>query len=84
MELTYRWIHDEFTARYTAKTAHKSSISTFTKGSHPIPGDGYNPSSQRMDTWKQGIPAGYGAPKKRARKARIVKRAKAVARKRTA
>ena len=84
MERTYRWIHDEFTAKYTAKTAHKSSISTFTKGSHPIPGDGYNPASQHMDTWTQGIPAGYGAPKKRARKPRVVKRAKAVARKRTA
>ena len=66
MERTYRWIHDEFTAKYTARTAHKSSISTFTKGSHPIPGDGYNPLSQHMDTWTQGIPAGYGAPKKRA------------------
>ena len=69
MERTYRWIHDEFTAKYTAKTAHKSSVSTFTKGSHPIPGDGYNPSSQHMETWTQGIPAGYGAAKKRTRKA---------------
>ncbi len=61
MEKTYRWIHDQFTAKYNAKTAHKSSISTFTKGSHPIPGDGFNPESKNMDTWKQGIPAGYGS-----------------------
>jgi len=62
MEKTYRWIYDEFTAKYNAKTAHLSSISTFTKGSHPIPGDGYNPESRHADTWKQGIPVGYGKP----------------------
>lgn len=61
MEKTFRWIYDEFTAKYDAKTAHLSSISTFTKGSHPIPGDGYNPESRYSDTWKQGIPAGYNA-----------------------
>jgi len=61
MEKTYRWIFDEFSAKYNAKTAHQSSISTFTKGSHPIPGDGYNPESKNMDTWRQGVPAGYGA-----------------------
>ena len=60
---TYEWILAEFTAKYTAKTAHKSSVSSYTKGSHPIPGDGLNPESRRMSTWKQGIPAGYGAPK---------------------
>jgi nucleoside-diphosphate-sugar epimerase len=60
MERTYRWIEEEFLAKYNAKTAHKSSISTFTKGSHPIPGDGFNPESKNMDTWQQGIPAGYG------------------------
>ena len=63
MERTYRWIYDEFTAKYTAKTALKSSISTFTKGSHPIPGDGFNPESRMMKTWPQGIPAGYGSAK---------------------
>jgi nucleoside-diphosphate-sugar epimerase len=62
MEKTYRWIESEFKDKYNAKTAHKSSISTFTKGSHPIPGDGFNPESQFKDTWTQGIPAGYGAP----------------------
>jgi len=59
MEKTYHWIYEEFTAKYNASTAHQSSISTFTKGSHPIPGDGYNPESKNMDTWRQGIPAGY-------------------------
>mgnify|MGYP000549851012 CR=1 FL=1 len=59
MEKTYRWIWDEFTAKYNAATAGQSSISTFTKGSHPIPGDGYNPESRHADTWKQGIPATY-------------------------
>ncbi len=68
MEKTYRWIYDEFTAKYTAKTAHKSSISTFTKGSHPIPGDGYNPESRFADTWKQGIPATYNGAKAKAAK----------------
>jgi dTDP-D-glucose 4,6-dehydratase len=61
MEKTFRWIYDEFAAKYDAKTAHLSSISTFTKGSHPIPGDGFNPESRRSDTWRQGIPAGYDA-----------------------
>jgi nucleoside-diphosphate-sugar epimerase len=63
MEKTYRWIYDEFTAKYNARTAHKSLISAFTKGSHPIPGDGFNPESEFKDTWHQGIPAGYGSPK---------------------
>ncbi|MBL0926861.1 MAG: NAD-dependent epimerase/dehydratase family protein [Phycisphaerales bacterium] len=79
MEKTYRWIYDEFTAKYNAKTAHLSSVSTFTKGSHPIPGDGFNPESKFMDTWTQGIPAGYGerAPAKKAAKGK--KPAKAAA-----
>ncbi|MBL8758728.1 MAG: NAD-dependent epimerase/dehydratase family protein [Phycisphaerae bacterium] len=84
MERTYRWIYEQFTAKYTAKTAHKSSISTFTKGSHPIPGDGFNPESKFMETWTQGIPAGYGSAggatgRKRAGKAVGAKRGKAPA-----
>jgi len=67
MERTYRWIHQQFVEKYDAKTAHLSSVSTFTKGSHPIPGDGFNPESKNMDTWRQGIPAGYGAPAKKAK-----------------
>jgi GDP-D-mannose 3',5'-epimerase len=61
MEKTFRWIHDEFTAKYNARTAHKSQVSVFTHGSKPIPGDGYIAESRQLDTWKQGIPAGYGA-----------------------
>jgi GDP-D-mannose 3',5'-epimerase len=61
MEKTYRWIYDQFTAKYDARTAHQSQLSDFTKGSHPIPGDGFNPESKNMDTWMQGIPAGYNA-----------------------
>ncbi len=60
MEKTYAWILGEFAAKYDAKTAHLSSVSTYTKGSHPIPGDGFNPESKFMETWKEGIPAGYG------------------------
>jgi GDP-D-mannose 3',5'-epimerase len=66
MARTYAWIEAQFAAKYSARTAHKSSISTFKKGSHPIPGDGFNPESRRMSTWKQGIPAGYGLPKPKA------------------
>jgi nucleoside-diphosphate-sugar epimerase len=69
MARTYAWIEEEFRAKYNAKTAHLSSISTFTKGSHPIPGDGYNPESKFMDTWRQGIPAGYGVHGKSVAKA---------------
>jgi GDP-D-mannose 3',5'-epimerase len=61
MEKTYRWIYDQFTEKYDARTAHRSQVSDFTRGSHPIPGDGFNPESKNMDTWMQGIPAGYNA-----------------------
>jgi GDP-D-mannose 3', 5'-epimerase len=61
MEKTYRWIYDQFTAKYDASTAHQSQVSGFTKGSHPIPGDGFNRESKNMDTWTQGIPASYSA-----------------------
>jgi nucleoside-diphosphate-sugar epimerase len=60
MEKTYQWILGEFMSRYTPETAQQSSHSVFTKGSHPIPGDGFNPESKFMDTWRQGVPAGYG------------------------
>ena len=79
MEKTYRWIEQQFRDKYDAKTAHLSAVSNFTKGSHPIPGDGFNPESKNMDTWQQGIPAGYNA---RANgKAKPAKAAKAVAKK---
>ena len=66
MEKTYRWIYDEFTAKYTARTANRSAVSAFTHGSRPIPGYGWVEESRRMTTWRQGIPAGYGAPAKSA------------------
>jgi hypothetical protein len=94
MERTYRWIYDEFTAKYNAKTAHLSSISTFTKGSHPIPGDGFNPESRFADTWKQGIPATYNGkasgtvkaarPAKKARKSKPARKPAKKARRRAA
>ena len=70
MEKTYRWIYDEFTAKYDVKTAHKSFVSTFGHGVTPIPGDGYDRESRKMTTWKQAIPATYGAPAKAAKAAR--------------
>ena len=78
MARTYAWIYEQFTGKYTAKTAHKSSSSTFTKGSHPIPGDGHNPECRSMKTWKQGIPDGWGgAPAKTAAGKRRAKPTKA-------
>ena len=80
MEKTYRWIYDEFTAKYTAKTAHKSLVSTFSHGVKPIPGDGYVGESRNMTTWRQGIPAGYGAPTKAAKPARKTAKSESKAR----
>ena len=80
MEQTYRWIYDEFTAKYTAKTAHKSLVSTFSHGVKPIPGHGYVRESRKMTTWKQGIPAGYGAPTKAAKLARKIAKSESKAR----
>jgi nucleoside-diphosphate-sugar epimerase len=59
MERTYRWIYDEFTAKYGRGSAAQSLVSVFSHGSKPIPGDGFNPESQQMDTWRQGIPAAW-------------------------
>ncbi|MBC7773608.1 MAG: NAD-dependent epimerase/dehydratase family protein [Pyrinomonadaceae bacterium] len=59
MEKTYRWIYDEFIAKYDGSNAAKAQGSTFTHGAKPLPGDGYNVESRFMDTWRQGIPAGY-------------------------
>jgi nucleoside-diphosphate-sugar epimerase len=67
MERTYRWIHDEFKSKYNAKTARTSLVSTFSHGSKPIPGDGFEPLSRFMKTWQRGIPATYGAAKPPAR-----------------
>jgi nucleoside-diphosphate-sugar epimerase len=65
MEKTYRWIHGEFAAKYTAKTALASLTSALARGTKPIPGDGFEPSSRFLKTWRQGIPASYGKAKAR-------------------
>jgi GDP-D-mannose 3', 5'-epimerase len=59
MERTYRWIYDEFTAKYNAKTAGTLLASPCSHRSRPIPGDGFDAESRHMDTWRRGIPATY-------------------------
>jgi GDP-D-mannose 3',5'-epimerase len=68
MEKTYRWIYDEFTVKYNAKTAGTRLASPSSHGSRPIPGDGFNAESRHMDTWRQGMPATYGRAKAPAKK----------------
>ena len=68
MEKTYRWIYDEFTAKYDAKTAGAQLASPCSHGSRPIPGNGFNAESRHMDTWRQGMPATYGRPEAPAKK----------------
>ncbi len=63
MELTYRWIWEQFTSKYDAKSALTTSTSTFSHGAKPLPGDGYNPESRHMDTWRQGNPRGVQHPR---------------------
>jgi nucleoside-diphosphate-sugar epimerase len=61
MAKTYRWIEAEFRAKYAAGSSMEATgTSSFETGSKPIPGDGFNPESQFRDTWRRGIPAGYG------------------------
>lgn len=57
MEKTYRWIYDEFTARYNAKTAAAGATSLLGRGARAFPGGGCNPESKRLDTWSEAIPA---------------------------
>ena len=57
---TYRWIEGEFHKDFTAESAKQLATSGFSHGSKPIPGDGYVKESRHMDTWRQGISAGYG------------------------
>ena len=63
---TYAWINDQFQGEYNATTAGGLTTSSFNHGSRPIPGDGFIAESRSLDTWKQGIPAGYGLSKSRA------------------
>ena len=62
IEATYRWIEEEFRKECDAADAKSLGTSGFSLGSKPIPGDGYVAESRHMDTWRQGIPVGYGAP----------------------
>jgi GDP-D-mannose 3',5'-epimerase len=64
MEKTYRWIYEQFTARYSARTAGSSLTSTFSHVAKPFPGDGFDPTSRFMNTWRQGIPATYRPPRR--------------------
>jgi len=75
MEKTYNWILGEFTAKYDGTNAAQAQGSTFTHGAKPIPGDGYNAESRFMDTWRQGIPAGYNASASRAAPAKAAPKA---------
>jgi nucleoside-diphosphate-sugar epimerase len=68
MEKTYRWIYDEFTAKYNAKTAGTQLASPCSHDNRPIPGDGFNAESRHMHTWRQGVPATYGRAKAPAKK----------------
>jgi len=58
---TYAWIEGEFRRECDPSEAKSLASSGFSHGSKPIPGDGYVAQSRHMDTWRQGIPAGYGA-----------------------
>jgi nucleoside-diphosphate-sugar epimerase len=59
---TYRWIEEEFHKECNAADAKSLATSGYSHGSKPIPGDGYVAESKHMDTWRQGIPVGYGKP----------------------
>jgi GDP-D-mannose 3',5'-epimerase len=56
---TYRWIEQEFHREVGQTGAATMAASSFQHGSQPIPGDGFVAESKHMDTWRQGIPAGY-------------------------
>ena len=61
---TYKWIEAEFGQLHNKQGKDAAGVlatSSFSHGSKAIPGDGYVAESRRMDTWRQGIPAGYGA-----------------------
>jgi GDP-D-mannose 3',5'-epimerase len=59
---TYEWIEQEFRRQVGRAGAETMATSSFQHGSPPIPGDGFVADSKHMDTWRQGIPAGYGPP----------------------
>lgn len=57
---TYRWIESQFQQACDSADAKSLATSGFSHGSQPIPGDGFVAESRHLDTWRQGIPAGYG------------------------
>ena len=57
---TYHWIERQMLAGEDPAGAVDHATSTFSHGAQAIPGDGFVPSSRHLDTWKQGIPLGYG------------------------
>jgi nucleoside-diphosphate-sugar epimerase len=59
MAATYRWIEGEFRSHFDATAAKALTTSSYSHGAKPIPGDGFVAESRHMDTWRQGIPAGY-------------------------
>ncbi len=59
---TYRWIEAGFRKECNAEDVKSLATSGFSHGSKPIPGDGYVADSKHIDTWRQGIPVGYGVP----------------------
>jgi GDP-D-mannose 3',5'-epimerase len=62
---TYRWIEQEFHGLQAGSDpSSKTSMATssFSHGAKALPGDGFLPESRFLDTWRQGIPAGYGSP----------------------
>jgi GDP-D-mannose 3',5'-epimerase len=59
---TYAWIEEQFHHGRQLRHAADMATSTYSHGAKPIPGEGYVAESRRMDTWRQAIPASYGAP----------------------
>ena len=57
---TYTWIEQDFQREVGGTGAATMATSSFQHGSRPIPGDGFVAESKHMNTWRQGIPAGYG------------------------
>ncbi|NBW95141.1 MAG: NAD-dependent epimerase/dehydratase family protein [Planctomycetia bacterium] len=61
---TYRWIEQEFHAlgaQGSNAAIQGMGTSSFSHGAKAIPGDGFLAESRFLDTWRQGIPAGYGS-----------------------
>lgn len=59
---TYRWIETEFNKALLHGAGESAAHSSYSHGSHPLPGDGFVAESRHMDTWRQGIPARYSRP----------------------